>query len=142
MLDTFGADNDYDDATVPLTGAIGHDQPMDTPLVRRVPDQHGNLQRNQAAFDEIEEILTAQPVRRRAGKPVTLRVAVPDLIHTGEELPVTVDIDRAERQAIRITVADETGRLLQTANPRPRRGTPKPDSPACPPAPTRSVSPV
>jgi pimeloyl-ACP methyl ester carboxylesterase len=121
-LDTFGADNDYGDATVPLTGAIGHDQPMDTPMVHRVAEQHGNLQRNQAAFDEIEEILTAQPVRRRAPKPVTLRVVVPDLVLTSDDLPVTVDIDGAERHDLRITITDETGRLLQAQQPRATAG--------------------
>lgn len=112
--ETFGADNDYGDATVPLTGAIGHDQPMDTNTVHRVPDQHGNLQRNHAAQDEIEGILTAEPVRRRASKPVTLRVRVPDIALPGEDLPVTIDIDGSERRAILIQITNETGRLLQS----------------------------
>ena len=61
------ADNDYGDGTVPLTGAIGHDLPMDTNTVRRIVEHHGNLQNNPWALDELEESLVAQPVRRRAG---------------------------------------------------------------------------
>lgn len=121
-LETFGTDNDYGDATVPLTGAIGHNQPMDTNVIRRIADQHGNLQRNEAAHDEIEEIITATPVRRRASRPVTLRVAVPDLVLTTEELSVAVDIDGAKNHAVRITINDEEGRRLDARQPRVTAG--------------------
>lgn len=94
-LDTTGGDNDFGDGTVPLTGAIGHDLSMDTNTVRRVVDQHGNLQANPWALDELEEVLLTAPVRRRAGAtvPVPVRVAVPDLILAGESLPVVVDVE-------------------------------------------------
>ena len=120
-LDTFGADNDYGDTTVPLTGAIGHDQPMNTNLVRRVPDQHGNLQTQPGRIRRDRgdpHRPTRPPACQQAGHPADRR----DLILTGEELPVTGDIDRAERHAIRITVTDETGRLLQARQPKATAG--------------------
>lgn len=117
-LETFGPDNDYGDATVPLAGGVGHEQTMDSNLIHRVADQHGNLQRNQHVFDTITEILTTEPVRRRANRTVVLRVAVPNLTLTSEGLPVTVDIDPLTadgreddgRHGLVISVVDETGR--------------------------------
>ena len=43
-----------------------------THTVRRIVDQHGNLQANPWALDELEEVLVAEPVRRRAGATVGL----------------------------------------------------------------------
>lgn len=107
-LDTIGGENDFGDGTVPLTGAIGHELPMDTHTIRRVVDQHGNLQANPWALDELEEVLLALPVRRRAGATVSLRVAVPDLILAGESLPVVVDIDSDQPPAVRIQIVAES----------------------------------
>ncbi|MGH3896744.1 MAG: lipase/acyltransferase domain-containing protein, partial [Pseudonocardiaceae bacterium] len=103
-----GEDNDFGDATVPLTGAIGHDQPMDTNTVRRIVDRHGNLQANPWALDELEEILTTTPVRRRAGATVPIRVAAPDLILAGESLPVVVDIEADRPPAVQIHIVAES----------------------------------
>jgi pimeloyl-ACP methyl ester carboxylesterase len=121
-LDTIGGDNDYGDATVPLAGAIGYNQPQDTPLVHRVADQHGNLQRNQAALDEIEEIITTTPVRRKAPQPVTIRATIPDLITIGEDLPIAVDLDDDTRHAITITITNEAGKLLHARQPKIHNG--------------------
>ncbi|MGH3586514.1 MAG: esterase/lipase family protein, partial [Pseudonocardia sp.] len=106
-LDTIGEDNDFGDGTVPLTGAIGHDLPMDTNTVRRIVDQHGNLQANPWALDELEEVLVTEPVRRRAGAAVAVRVAVPDLILAGESLAVVVDIEADRPPAVRIAIVAE-----------------------------------
>lgn len=125
-LDTIGNDNDYGDATVPLTGAIGAiagvDQQLDTTRVRRVPDQHGNLQRNRAALDEIEESITAKPVTRRDHGDVALRVSTPDLVTAGEDLAVTADVDGGGRDAIKITVTGEHGERPVVRQPRLRGG--------------------
>ena len=93
MLETIGPDNDYGDATVPQAGAIGFDLPMDTNRVRRIVDSHGNLQQNAAALDEIESLITAIPIRRRAGEPTAIRVRAPELAILGEDIPVAVDIE-------------------------------------------------
>lgn len=127
-LNTIGPDNDYGDATVPLTGAVGLGQDMASNLLTRVADQHGNLHRNQQVLDQIQEILTAQPVRRRADKTVALRVAVPDLVLTTEPLTVSIDIDPltstgredSGRRGLRIKITDESGRTLASRQPMPR----------------------
>lgn len=121
--ETFGTDNDYGDGTVPLTGAIGHGDPMDTNRAFRVRDQHGNLQRNQTVLDEIEELLTTKPVRRRATYPANLRVTAPDLILATQPLDVHADIEANDsRRALRITVTDESGRVLQARQPQVKAG--------------------
>jgi pimeloyl-ACP methyl ester carboxylesterase len=123
VLETFGADNDYGDGTVPLTGAIGHDDKLDTPSAFRVRDRHGNLQRNPQILDQIEEILTTKGVRRRNTQPVTVRVRAPHLLPADQPLDIDIDIDEGDgRQAVRVTVADETGHLLQARQPTARAG--------------------
>ncbi|EWT00199.1 hypothetical protein N865_17525 [Intrasporangium oryzae NRRL B-24470] len=122
-FETFGADNDYGDGTVPLTGAIGHDEPLDTPRVFRVRDGHGNLHRNPAALDQIEEILTTASVRRRASQPVKVRVRAPDLTLAAEALQIEADIDGEDRRhALRIVVTHESGRILESRQPTNRDG--------------------
>ena len=126
-LDTIGADNDYGDATVPLVGAIGHDLPMDTNTVRRIVEQHGNLQNNPWALDELEEAILAQPVRRRAGATVPLRVAVPELILASESLPVIVDIQADPPPAVRVQIlaernAGQREKIVASRTPKIRNG--------------------
>jgi pimeloyl-ACP methyl ester carboxylesterase len=126
-LDTIGGDNDFGDGTVPLAGAIGLDLPMDTNAVRRIVDQHGNLQANPWALDELEEVLVAKPVRRRAGAIVSVRVAVPDLILAGESLPVVVDIEADRPPAVRIEIvaeskAGEREKITASRTPKIRHG--------------------
>ena len=65
---------------------------MDSPALRRVPDKHGNLQRNQAALDELEGILTARPVRIRAAGVIEATVDLPELILAGESLTIRVSL--------------------------------------------------
>lgn len=126
-LDTIAGDNDFGDGTVPLTGAIGHDLPMDTNTVRRIIDQHGNLQANPWALDELEEVLITKPVRRRAGATIPVRVAVPDLILAGESLPVVVDVEADRPPAVRIQIvaegkAGEREKIAASRTPKIRHG--------------------
>jgi pimeloyl-ACP methyl ester carboxylesterase len=93
VLETIGPDNDYGDATVPLAGAIGHDLPITTNRVRRVVDNHGHLQDNDAAFDEIESVVTGRDVIRRAGEMTPVRVRAPELALVGEPLTIAVDVE-------------------------------------------------
>jgi pimeloyl-ACP methyl ester carboxylesterase len=116
--ESFGTVNDYGDGTVPLTGAVGHDQPLNTNLIHRVADQHGNLQCNTAYFDEITEIITAKPIRRRAVQPYKLRVTVPNLITVGEDMPITAEFDGPYRAGLKITVTNETGQPALVRQPR------------------------
>jgi hypothetical protein len=123
-LDTIGGANGFGDGTVPLAGAIGHDLPMDTHTVRRIVDQHGNLQANPWALDELEEVLVAEPVRRRAGATVPVRVGAPDLILAGEFLPVVIDVEADRPPAVRIQIVaeGESERIVASRTPRIRDG--------------------
>lgn len=122
-LDTIDGDNDYGDATVPLAGAIGHNQPMDTNTVRRVVDHHGNIHANPYALDEVEEVITTTPVRRRAPCTVPVNLTVPDLVLAGEPLPITVRVDPTVRDAILVTVIDERQRPVYARQPAVKAGT-------------------
>ena len=111
LLDTYRGDDLAGDATVPLVGACRADVPLDGPALRRVPDKHGNLQRNRAALDELEGILTARPVKVRAAGVIEAAVDLPELILAGKPLPIRVRLSETRRTAVRITVTDESGHL-------------------------------
>ena len=125
--ETFGADNDYGDGTVTLTGAVGLGESLDTNRAVRVPDQHANLQCNQFVLDQVQEILTAKPVRRRDLTSITVRAKVPDLVVAGHRLDVTFDLEGDDGQVApsaptKVTVRTGKGRVLATAAPILREG--------------------
>ena len=110
-VDTYGGHDLGGDGVVPLPGACRADMAIDSPLLRRVPDKHGNLHQNSAALDELEEILTAKPIGRQAAAGVIdIAIDVPELILAGEQLPVEVSVPG--RQPTAVTVTDETGQLI------------------------------
>jgi hypothetical protein len=111
-VDTYRGEDLAGDATVPLLGACRADVKMDSPILRRVPDKHGNLQRNRAALDELEGILTAHPVRVRTAGTIEPAVDVPELILASQPLPIRVRLPDAHRAAVRVTVTDESGHLM------------------------------
>jgi hypothetical protein len=123
VLDTYQNQDLAGDATVPIVAACRADILMDSNTLRRVPDKHGNLQRNTAALDEVEGILTSSSIIVKAAKPVALRVEVPEFALAGE--PVTVHVTPAEptRQAIHLAVTSEAGTLIETRRIRPSGGT-------------------
>ena len=122
-LETIDGDEDFGDATVPLAGSLPGAERQDSNRVRRVVDQHGNLQRNPAALDEVEEVLTAVPVRRRDTQRVAARVSVPDYVVHGQALPVEVALDEsAQRVGLLVEVADDGGRVLASRQPPVRDG--------------------
>ena len=59
----------------------------------RVPENHSALQCNRFVLDQVQELLTATPVRRRDLSTVSVRARVPDLVLQGEPLEVDVDTD-------------------------------------------------
>jgi pimeloyl-ACP methyl ester carboxylesterase len=123
LLGTYQDQDLAGDATVPIVGACREDVRMDSNTLRRVPDKHGNLQRNPAALDEVEGILTASSIIVKAAKPVALRVDAPEFALAGQ--PVTVHVTPADRarQAIHLTVTSETGMTAATRRLRPSGGT-------------------
>lgn len=119
-LDTIDGDNDFGDATVPLTGAFRHDLNPDTNRVGRVVEKHGALQNHQAVLDEIESILTA-PLRRRAVDTIPIRVTAPELLTANEPLTAIIDIEPGDHRtpAIQVQVIAEDGTDTYPAQ-RPR----------------------
>ena len=122
LLGTYQDQDLAGDATVPIVAACRADVPMDSNTLRRVPDKHGNLQRNTAALDEMEGILTASNIIIKAAKPIALRAEVPELALAGQ--PITVQITPAEpaRHALRLTITSETGTLTEARRIRPDAG--------------------
>jgi pimeloyl-ACP methyl ester carboxylesterase len=124
LLGTFDGQDLQGDGTVPIVGASRADVPLDSNTLRRVPDKHGSLQRNQAALDEVEGILTARPVIvRNTGKPVSLSVTVPELALRGERVTVAITPGEAVRHSIRLCVTSEAGKLIESRVLRSALGT-------------------
>ena len=94
----------------------------------RVPEQHTNLQCNQFVLDQVQEILTAVPVRRREITDTSVRAVVPDLVTAGQPLKVAFDLESDEpgadppRKAVTVTVRSAKGKVLATAEPALRQG--------------------
>lgn len=122
VSESFGAENDFGDGTVPLAGAIGHDERLDTNIAVRVPENHSALQCNRFVLDQVQELLTAAPVRRRDLSSVNVRARVPDLVVEGEPLEVDVSAEMdadagplaagAVPASLEVTVHTEKGRVL------------------------------
>ncbi len=122
-IDSYCGDDLGGDSTVPLVGACRADVPMDSNMLRRIPDKHGNLHRNRAALAELEGILTARPVTVRDAGSVPLSVAVPELVMAGKPLPVRVTLPEDQRHTLRVVVTDEGGRLVDARLIKASRGT-------------------
>ncbi|MGW5633591.1 hypothetical protein [Streptomyces sp. NPDC003832] len=114
----------YGDGTVPLVAACREDVPMDSNMLRRVPDHHGNLQRNKAALDEVAGVLTGLNIPVRApGRMRHLRLDVPELSIAGEELVIRLGTADGTRIAVLVTVRNEVGAVVESqvvvARPEP-----------------------
>jgi pimeloyl-ACP methyl ester carboxylesterase len=124
MSDNYQGQNLFGDATVPVVAASRPDLKLSSNRLRHVPDKHGNLQRNEAALDEVEAILTAMDIIPKAARPIALRVDVPEFALAGEALIVTVTPAEETRHAIHLCVkseADETG-TIEERDLRPATG--------------------
>jgi hypothetical protein len=93
-------------------------------------DGVGSLQSNPVVLDEIEAIITASPVRYRAGGTAPVRVTAPQLVLLGEPITVAVDVepDSSGRvPAVRITLTSaepataNQASIAPAAHPRPTR---------------------
>jgi hypothetical protein len=133
LIDTYQGQDLAGDSTVPIVGACRSDVRMDSNTLRRVPDKHGNLQRNPAALNEVEGILTASPITVKAARPVGLRVTVPEFAVTGEDITVHVTPTERIRQAVRVVITTETGALAEARVLRPTGATMTTEINALPP---------
>jgi len=120
---TYSGDDLYGDSTVPIVGACRPDVPMDSNTLRRVPDKHGNLQRNRAALDEIEAILTARSIIIKAAPPITLRVDIPEFAIAGQDITIHVTAGESSRYAALLTITSEQGKPIRSQTLPLSRGT-------------------
>ncbi|MBK8468718.1 MAG: hypothetical protein IPL45_02695 [Actinomycetales bacterium] len=109
LIEGYGEKDYRGDATVPLVAAVPKGVALTSNTLRHVPDNHGNLQRNAAALDELEGILRAEPVVIKGGVQVPLSVSVPELISAGEALQIVVAVDPANRPGLHATVTPAGG---------------------------------
>ena len=141
LIDTYQGQDLAGDSTVPIVGACRSDVRMDSNTLRRVPDKHGNLQRNPAALNEVEGILTAAPSSSRQPNPSACAWTFQNSPSPGEDITVHVTPTDHIRQAVRVTITTETGTLAEARVLRPTGGTMTTVINTLPPAPTASTSP-
>jgi hypothetical protein len=115
LITSYHDEDLYGDATVPVVATCRADVPLDSNTLRRVPDKHGNLQRNTAALDEVEGILTAAHITIKAARPISLQVDAPELALRGENVTVHVTPSEPDRHALLLTLTSETGRLIDAS---------------------------
>lgn len=96
---------------------------VDANVLRRIADKQGNLQRNRAVFDEIEGILTDVPIKIK-GVPAIPRVSCPELLLADQNLTVAVEMEASAGppSAIRISLTDENGKLVDARSPVMKSG--------------------
>lgn len=114
-IETISGSDEGGDTTVPRLAAIpktipGKELRPDNPIIRWIADQHGSLQSNQAFLDELEGVLTAQPVVYRAASEYELGVLTEPLLLAGERVVVEATVAGGERIALQAQVMDEHGR--------------------------------
>jgi pimeloyl-ACP methyl ester carboxylesterase len=110
LLSTYGDEDYLGDSTVPLVGAIPAGLAMDTNTVHHVPDNHGNLQRNAAALDELEAVLTAKPVVIKGDLKIPISVTVPQVVAAGQPLEVTVAVAPGSKPGLHATLRPAVGK--------------------------------
>ncbi|WP_327162623.1 lipase/acyltransferase domain-containing protein [Mycolicibacterium wolinskyi] len=122
VFDTkLGADDIGGDGTVSAaSGPRG--VPLDDPVLRRVVEKHGNLQSNSAVLDEIEGVITSDPIVVKAvGETGGLTVDAPEIVSVGERFHGRIS-DESERNAVRIILCNEKRQTLESVSTTMRNG--------------------
>ncbi len=96
--------------------------PLDDNSIRRIADKHGHLQCNTAALDEVESVVTSEPIVVKAGSTEELSVAAPEILSVGERLAATIAAP-AGRRSVTITVRDELGQVVTQVEKAMRHST-------------------
>lgn len=95
---------------------------LDDNSIRRVADKHGHLQCNDAALDEVESVITSEPIVVKAGSVEDFSVEAPEILSVHERLVATISSPTG-RRSVMITVRDEHGRVVEEVA-RPMRQNP------------------
>jgi pimeloyl-ACP methyl ester carboxylesterase len=113
-IETIDGVDEAGDATVPRLAAIPKATRPDSPIIRRIADQHGSLQSNKAVLDELEGILAARPVIHRGPPDIELGVRTDPLVLAGENLTIEATVSDRKRIALQAKVIDERGKEVVT----------------------------
>ena len=98
------------DGTVSLASAP-KDTALDSNTLRRIADKHGHLQCNDAALDEVESVVTSDPIIVKGVSVEDFSVALPELLVQGESLSASIT-SHAGRRTVLITLRNERGQTL------------------------------
>lgn len=105
---------------------------LDDNSIRRIADKHGHLQCNDAALDEIESIITSEPIVVKAATGTELSVAAPEILGQKESLTATISSPDGRRSVV-VKVSDEHGALIAEQTKPVRNGTVVYHTPPLPP---------
>jgi len=114
---TYEGDELYGDATVPMVGAARRGLALSSNTLHRVTEQHTSLQDNAAVLDAVESFLTAKAIVPRNVTVTEPQVVVPDLVLTGEDLEVTVELRDTTPRALKVALVDENGKQVESRSP-------------------------
>ena len=103
--------NERGDATVPRLSAAPPDVDSGSAILKYVADNHSGLVHNHAVFDELEGILTANPVRHRASV-IRIAVELDEILDPAKPLIVRAALPGGESKALECVVEDKYGNKL------------------------------
>ena len=109
-VNEIGGQNEFGDGTVPRLSFTPKDLSSGNPCVHYVADNHAGLVHNQVAFNQLEGILTANPVVHLAPS-IEIGVETPEVLEFGDRLTVRATIDGPE-VPLEVVVATESGSPL------------------------------
>ncbi|PWK82946.1 lecithin:cholesterol acyltransferase [Lentzea atacamensis] len=114
---TYEGEELYGDATVPMVGAARRGLALSSNTLHRVTEQHTSLQDNAAVLDAVESFLTAKEIVPRNVTNTEPQVIVPDLVMTGEDLDVVIELKDTTRRALKVALLDENGKQVESRSP-------------------------
>ena len=127
--------NERGDATVPRLSAAPPDVDPGSAIMKYVADNHVGLVTT-PLFDELEGILTANPVRHMA-PVIRIAVELDEILDSAEQLIVRATLPDSESKALECVVADGHGNKLNVVRLMAQSMDYTPSSPF--PAPASSV---
>jgi hypothetical protein len=115
LLETIDGADEAGDATVPRLSATPAGLPPDAAGVHWIAARHGALQSSAASLDQLEGVLTANPVLHRGLPPLELGLRVPELVLAGERIPLDATVDGDAALELAAVVRDERGAVVAQA---------------------------
>jgi pimeloyl-ACP methyl ester carboxylesterase len=96
--------------------------PLNDNSIRRIADKHGHLQCNIAALDEVESVVTSEPIIVKAASTEGISVAAPEILSAGEPFAATI-ASHTGRRGVTISVRDEHGQVVTEVEKAMRQST-------------------